>query len=78
MLRWHHGITELPAEWNTAVIRDHNVAAPALLCHKESAQGTQSPLVAALGRNTKDMGGMSCLSLVPYGIRSPIIDPVPA
>ena len=35
------------AEWCTAVIRDHHVATPALLCHKELAQ-----LLGALGRNT--------------------------
>ena len=35
------------AEWSTAVIRDHHVATPALLCHKELAQ-----LLGALGRNT--------------------------
>ena len=29
----------------------HSVATPALLCHKEPAQGTQSPLLGALGRN---------------------------
>ena len=27
------------------------IASPALLCHKEPAQGTQSPLLGALGRN---------------------------
>ena len=41
------------AEWSTAVIRDqvrgHDVATPALLCHKEPAQGTQNPLLGALG-----------------------------
>ena len=31
---------------------DHSVAIPALLCHKEPAQGTQSPHWGALGRNT--------------------------
>ena len=36
----------------------HSDATPALLCHKEPAQGTQSPLLGALGR-----------SLVLYGIR---------
>ena len=35
------------------------VAQPALLCHKEPAQGTQSPLLCR---------GISCLSLVPDGI----------
>ena len=29
----------------------HSVTTPALLCHKEPAQGTQSPLLGALGRN---------------------------
>ena len=29
----------------------HSVATPALLCHKEPAQGTQSSLLGALGRN---------------------------
>ena len=29
----------------------HGVATPALLCHKEPAHGTQSPLLGALGRN---------------------------
>ena len=29
----------------------HSVATPALLCHKEPAQGTPSPLLGALGRN---------------------------
>ena len=29
----------------------HDVATPVLLCHKEPAQGTQSPLLGALGRN---------------------------
>ena len=29
----------------------HSVATPTLLCHKEPAQGTQSPLLGALGRN---------------------------
>ena len=37
----------------------HGVATPALLYHKEPAQGTQSLL----------LGGISCLSLVLYGIR---------
>ena len=27
------------------LVRDHEVATPALLCHKEPAQGTQSPLL---------------------------------
>ena len=35
-------------------------ATPALLCHKEPAQGTLSPLCTM---------GISCLSLVPYGIK---------
>ena len=37
--------TSSPTEWSTAVIRDHDVATPALLCHKEPAQITK------LGRN---------------------------
>ena len=36
----------------TAVIRDHGVATPALLCHRQPAQGTQSPILGALGRYT--------------------------
>ena len=46
----------------------HSVATPALLCHKEPAQGIQSPLLGALGRNAPSRG-ISCLSLVLYGIR---------
>ena len=40
---------DLISEWSTAVIRDHHVATPALLCHKQPAQVTQSPLLWALG-----------------------------
>ena len=40
--------TSLPSEWSTAVIRDHDVATPALLGHKEPAKGTQSPLVIVI------------------------------
>ena len=29
----------------------HSVATPALLCHKEPAQGTQSPLLGVLGHS---------------------------
>ena len=50
-------------------VRDHDVAMPALLCHEEPAQGTQSLLY--LGQNIPDMGGIFCLSLVLYGIRAP-------
>ena len=38
------------------MIRDHGVATPALLCHKEPAQGTQSPLLGALRRNAPYQG----------------------
>ena len=34
----------------------HSVATPALLSHKEPAQGTQSPLLGALGRNAPYWG----------------------
>ena len=44
---------------------DHSVAPPALLCHKEPAQGTQSLL----------LGTFFWLPLVLYVIRAPIIDP---
>ena len=37
----------------------HSVATPVLLCHKEPAQGTKRPLLK----------GISCLSLVHYGLR---------
>ena len=33
------------------VLVAHSVTTPALLCRKEPAQGTQSPLLGALGRN---------------------------
>ena len=36
---------DLISEWSTAVIQDHDVATPALLCHKEPAHGTKSPLL---------------------------------
>ena len=42
------------------MIRDHDVASPALLCHKEPAQCTQSSI----------LGRISCFSLVLYGKRA--------
>ena len=41
MVRWQ-------PEWSTAVIRDHHVATPPLLCHKEPARSIQSPLLFCL------------------------------
>ena len=35
-LFWLH-LHEMKPEWSTALIRDHDVATPALLCHKEPA-----------------------------------------
>ena len=46
----------------------HDVATPALLCHKELAQGTQRPLPGDLGGNSLSIWG------VLYGIRAPLID----
>ena len=43
----------------------HNVAAPALLCHKEPARRIQSPLLGALERKKY----FACSSLVLYGVR---------
>ena len=51
---------EIEAVWSTRY-RDHfrgvhSDASPALLCHKEPAQGTQSPLLGALGRKPPTRG----------------------
>ena len=43
----------MEAEWSTAVVQDHDVATPALLCHKEPEL----------------VGGFGCDELVLYGIR---------
>ena len=45
---------------------DHSVAPPALLCHKEPAQGTESP---SKRQEMPLVGGFGCLELVLYGIR---------
>ena len=77
----HHTLTTVliwPPDWSTLIgryCRDHaligrglhSVATPALLCHKQPAQGTQKPLL-----------GFSCLLLVLYGRRAPIIHPLSA
>ena len=39
---------------------------------KNQLKAPKPPLLGALGRNTPDMGGISCLSLVIYAIRAPI------
>ena len=55
---WQEGSRALPvaqlsgvvkAEWSTGEVRDSQYVAEelALLCHKEPAQGTQSPLIGA-------------------------------
>ena len=49
--RWNHHIYSgrlLNLEFPLDI---RGIASPALLCHKEPAQGTQSPLLGALGRN---------------------------
>ena len=53
------------------MVRDHDVSTPALLCHKELAQGTQSPLLGSLG----EIPPTFLASLVLYGIKAPIINP---
>ena len=47
----------------------HSVATPALLCHKEPAQGTQSPHWGVFRPKAQHVGGFGCLELVLYGIR---------
>ena len=39
-------------EWSTAVIRDHDVATPALLCHNEPARRIQSPSTIPTNEST--------------------------
>ena len=45
----------------------HSVAMPALLCHKDTAQGTQNPLGYFVPKPL--VGGFGCLELCVYGIR---------
>ena len=49
--RVEHSYWSRPSRYCALIGWDHRVASPALLCHKEPAQGTQSPLLGVLGHS---------------------------